>query len=375
MKFSGYYRDGAIVQRNAPVTVRGYAAASAAVKCVLSGGNIRAEKRTETDGKGRFEVVFDAVSDVETAFVLSAEAGGEKISARIRFGDVYLTLGQSNVSYSLSSTEDCGEWVRRAAEAEISVLDLPEPPYFSTEEVTRPALPLEDFCREYSWTSGKEEKIAGISALTVQTAALVSERKKMPVGAVHASMGGLSIEAYLKHETAEADKELVGFLKKVGRYNPVETYNTAGLRNFTQLSGVWNEKIAPLKGISFAGIVWYLGESSAFDFEFARFYLRELKMLLGQLRTWFGNRARILSLRRPIRVSVYLRGADKASGNGRKRLYGACLRHRSALAENGRGIVLSPHSPRQQGARRKTDRGYIRRRQKAVSENFEGRIS
>ena len=48
-------------------------------------------------------------------------------------------------------------------------------------------------------------------------------------------------------------------------------------------------KIAPLKGISFAGIVWYLGESSAFDFEFARFYLRELKMLLGQLRTWFGN--------------------------------------------------------------------------------------
>lgn len=106
MKFSGYYRDGAIVQRNAPVTVRGYAAASAAVKCVLSGGNIRAEKRTETDGKGRFEVVFDAVSDVESAFVLSAEAGGEKISARIRFGDVYLTLGQSNVSYSLSSTED-----------------------------------------------------------------------------------------------------------------------------------------------------------------------------------------------------------------------------------------------------------------------------
>ena len=289
MKFSGYYRDGAIVQRNAPVTVRGYAAASAAVKCVLSGGNIRAEKRTETDGKGRFEVVFDAVSDVESAFVLSAEAGGEKISARIRFGDVYLTLGQSNVSYSLSSTEDCGEWVRRAAEAEISVLDLPEPPYFSTEEVTRPALPLEDFCREYSWTSGKEEKIAGISALTVQTAALVSERKKMPVGAVHASMGGLSIEAYLKHETAESDKELVGFLEKVGRYNPVETYNTAGLRNFTQLSGVWNEKIAPLKGISFAGIVWYLGESSAFDFEFARFYLRELKMLLGQLRAWFGN--------------------------------------------------------------------------------------
>lgn len=161
MKFSGYYRDGAIVQRNAPVTVRGYAAASAAVKCVLSGGNIRAEKRTETDGKGRFEVVFDAVSDVESAFVLSAEAGGEKISARIRFGDVYLTLGQSNVTYSLSSTEDCGEWVRRAAEAEISVLDLPEPPYFSTEEVTRPALPLEDFCREYSWTSGKEEKSRG----------------------------------------------------------------------------------------------------------------------------------------------------------------------------------------------------------------------
>lgn len=34
-----------------------------------------------------------------------------------------------------------------------------------------------------------------------------------------------------------------------------------------------------MEGLRFKGIVWYLGESSAYDFEFGRFFLRELKIL------------------------------------------------------------------------------------------------
>ena len=97
------------------------------------------------------------------------------------------------------------------------------------------------------------------------------------------------MEAYLKRESAEADEEFIAFLKRIGRYQPTERYNEAGIRNFTQLSGVWNEKIEPLKNSSFAGIVWYLGESSAFDFEFARFYLRAMKMLIKDLEGYFGK--------------------------------------------------------------------------------------
>lgn len=62
----------------------------------------------------------------------------------------------------------------------------------------------------------------------MQTATLLSESERIPVGFVDTSMGGLSVEAYIPGGIVEEDNELVEFLKRVGRYATTENYNTSG---------------------------------------------------------------------------------------------------------------------------------------------------
>lgn len=283
LKLHGYFTDGAILQRGKPVNVTGEAEGDLCL--LLAGGEYREERRVRANG--RFFVAFPPSEDAESEFVLTALCGGERREVRLRFGDVYLMLGQSNMSYALGAAEGCGEWQTRAQNAKIAVLDVAEDPSAPPDGVRRPPLPLGDFIRPLVWVG--EGDFSHLSALSVMTATLLSEERHIPVGAVHTAMGGLAVEAYLKRETAEADGETVRFLKKSCRYVSPEDYNRMGERNFTQLSGVWNEKISPLLPFSFAGIVWYLGESSAFDEEYARAFLRQLKLIAGDLFSAFGE--------------------------------------------------------------------------------------
>lgn len=284
MKFHGYFRDGAIVQRGVPVTVVGYAEGE--VHCRLHGEGYHVEENVVPKG-GVFRMTFPPVTDTAHEYVLSARCDGEEIAVRIRFGDVYLAAGQSNMSYSLGSVEESETWLKRASDLPVSVLELAEPPFRSLEELTRPFAPQSDLAREYTWKTGEE--LLGCSALAAIAATLLSERNHVPVGFVQTAMGGLSIEAYLRREDVERDPELVSFLKRVGRFQNKEEYNRAGERNYSQLSGVWNEKIAPLKEVPFAGVVWLLGESSAWDFPFAQMFGREMKLLIGALEETFGE--------------------------------------------------------------------------------------
>lgn len=253
--------------------------------CRLSGGTVSFAQTVAAGADGRFKAVFPAVCDTRSAYLLTAESGEERIAAHVRFGDVYLTLGQSNMTYSLSAAEDCEMWLERAAAAEISLLDLAD----GTGRIVRPPFPENDLKEGVSWTAGTDAAVKDISALSVQVCARLSEKNGIPVGAVHASVGGLSVEACISRATAEADGAFVAFLKKAGRYRSLEEYNRGDARDYTQISGVWNEKIAPLKGLSFAGVVWYLGESSAFDSEYADGYLRGVRLLLKDVRRLFKD--------------------------------------------------------------------------------------
>lgn len=288
MKFFGYFKDGAIVQRSRPVLVRGRA--DGEVTCSLIGGKYK-ERRTVSSEAGKFSVFFPPVEDTESEFLLFAECSGKRISARLRFGDVYLALGQSNMNYCLSAAEDYEKWLKRTKDCRISLLKLEEKPVPEGTQLSflRPALPQEELALDYDWVGSGEERLKNISAICVQTATLLSESERIPVGFVDTSMGGLSVEAYIPGGIVEEDNELVEFLKRVGRYATTENYNTSGGRNFTQLSGVWNEKIAPLVGIEFKGILWYLGESSAFDFEFGQFFHREMLLVMREFKKAFGD--------------------------------------------------------------------------------------
>ncbi len=286
MKFFSYFKDGAILQQNAPVKVWGKA--DGEVVCTLVGGEISFTKKT-TSVDGKFSVTFDSVSDTRSNFTLTATCGEEKISASVRFGDVYLAMGQSNMSYSLSATEEWQGWLERAKKLPISFLYIEERLVNEAGELIRPAYPQEEFSDDFSWTTGGNERLGGISAICVQTATLLSEKQGIPVGFVQTAMGGLSVETYAPRAAVEENEKLVANLKAVGRYVSIEDFNQVGGRNFTQLGGVYNEKIAPLIGLSFKGIVWYLGESSAYNVELAEGFFMAMQIIRREYAKLFGK--------------------------------------------------------------------------------------
>ncbi len=286
MRFFGYFKDGAILQRDAPVLVRGYADGD--VECRLDGGKRSQIKRVSAE-KGRFRVQFEPVTDTHATYTLTATCGEEKISVNVRFGDVYLALGQSNMSYCLSATEEWEEWQRRASKTEVSFLHLEEGLVNEKGEIIRPAHPREEFSADYAWTTGDSERLPSISALCVQAAVTLSERQKIPIAFVQTAMGGLSVDTYLPRQAVESDEILLSRLKEGGRYVTIDDYNTSAWANFTQLSGVYNEKVAPLVGLSFKGIVWYLGESSAFNLYTAETFLLCMKKIRREYAKTFGD--------------------------------------------------------------------------------------
>ncbi len=192
------------------------------------------------------------------------------------------------MSYGLSSTERDGEILARACNKTVRAFDVKDKPFPTLEAYERPFLPQDDFILPtYKWVSGKD--LFDVSAIAVATAVLTAEKKDVPVGVIVGATGGLSIETFLPRECVEADEAELAFLKSVGRYADEENYNNCGIRNFTQLSGVYNEKIAPIKGFSLSGVIWYLGESSALDFDFAVHYKNQLVMLVKEYRKLFGE--------------------------------------------------------------------------------------
>ena len=286
-RFARVFRSRMILQQNAETEVWGFGARGKVIVELSGKESRRAECESAADGA--FRVKLQAVAGGDEPYVLRAVCGGEEIAAdEIRFGDCYLLMGQSNMSYALSAVEGREEWAARARGCRISALALSED-VPDTAKIFRPVAPLCDLRKDYEYVTERDEKFSSLSAVGVMTAVRLYEKTRIPVGFVDTSMGGLSVESYLPREDAEGDGELLEFLKRAGRYVSAEAYNRCGERNFTQLGGVYNEKIAPLEGLKFKAIVWYLGESSAYDYEYAQFYARELIKIVSRCRKLFGG--------------------------------------------------------------------------------------
>ncbi|MFQ9736611.1 MAG: hypothetical protein ACLR06_02160 [Christensenellaceae bacterium] len=80
MKFFGYFKDGAIVQRSRPVLVRGRA--DGEVTCSLIGGKYK-ERRTVSSEAGKFSVFFPLwrIRRANSSFSLNAAGKGFQLDS------------------------------------------------------------------------------------------------------------------------------------------------------------------------------------------------------------------------------------------------------------------------------------------------------
>lgn len=238
---------------------------------------------------GDFKISFPPLKGNFDPYSLRITSDDENIEiSPIYCGDLFLFIGQSNMSISLSMMEDKERTIKNVKGKELYVLNLEDEDVTKEGYINRPIKPKKDICKKCKWEKLRGDVLLKSSALVSMTLERVYPNLNYPLGAISASTGGISIDSFLDENTIENNPEIKSYLVSSGKYiEDKSKWNNFGPGNYTQQSGFYNEKIAPLKGLKFESIIYYQGENSCFDFASGQYFKKALTSLIYSYRDYF----------------------------------------------------------------------------------------
>ena len=287
MKIDNYYQPYLIFQQNKEFIVKG-SEASASLNVSLFNDEKNIKAKVIIDEKGAFKAIFPKLKANTRPYTLLFTDGAEKVEIKpIYCGDLYLFVGQSNVSLSLKLSMKADKYKSLLKENPISYLSIEEKEITKDFYIIRPSSPLSEIDKVSKWRSSDDEEVINYSALGLMFSSLLKQRLNYPVGFISVATGGLSIDSLLSKEVIKNNKEIYNYLLKTNKY--VEEEKEHSPSSYTVTSGVYNEKIAPLKDIKFKSAIYYQGENSAVDFESGRYFERAIIALIDSYRELFND--------------------------------------------------------------------------------------
>jgi sialate O-acetylesterase len=304
------WSDHAVVQRDRPIHVWGWADVRERVTATLRGLNGGADETASatTDSLGHWSLYLPPRSAGASAYTLTV-AGTNTITVNdLLMGDVWLASGQSNMEMPLlgfpgsAVLENGPEEIKAANHPEIRLLH--EARRFSD-------FPLQD--QDASWQVCTPGTAASFSSVAYFFAREIQHDQKVPIGLVEADWGGTPAESWTSLDTIGSDAALMPVFaaraaemdeqadveaikaryaredaaaKAVGRtpeehpwQPPVEPWAAASL---------YNGMIAPVTPLEIRGVIWYQGEANT-GLERAPLYQRLFSSMIGDWRRQFAQ--------------------------------------------------------------------------------------
>lgn len=227
------YSDGAVLQRDVPVTVRGWTSPDAEVAVTLSSEKLSEQYRARADDAGAWRLQLRAHAAGEN-YQLRAESGGRSsTAAHLCFGDVWLCSGQSNMAMVLKNTDDGTKVAAQADYANLRVFTLP-----MTMKVDAQALPPESV----KWAAVTPATAGALSAVAFYFGRHWQEQTKVPVGLLISTVGGTSVDVWLP---AEALRELPASRDEVLAFEKDRRAMSAVTTSLTEDLEAWCRKFDP----------------------------------------------------------------------------------------------------------------------------------
>ena len=252
IKINGYFTDGCVIQADSEFSIEGKTAPLAEVRADLC------EKETlsfcvQADENGDFSVLIPPIKGGLSTYSLIFYADGvkEKTIRDVVFGDVWLGAGQSNLELKLKYLSDCDKATEEFKNSAFRFADLPNTKsayngagFFGLQQEDGEPL------AEVKWNTPDDKsaalETAGFSFLF---AGEMQKHSDYPVGVFNVAVGGSNITHWLPRERFD---NFPAFRSEI---KVCDGKSEAG--------SLYYEKICPLKGLAFRGVVWYLGESVA----------------------------------------------------------------------------------------------------------------
>lgn len=160
----------------------------------------------------------------------------------------------------------------------VAAANYPEVRYFDVERQTSPE-PLKN-CNGI-WQACTPQTAGTFSAVGYYFAVALQKKLKVPVGIIHTSWGGTSIEAWTRREIFQGDTTFFSMEEKAKHQKPISNNPDSANLNSKNISYLYNGMIAPLIPFTIRGMLWYQGENNA---QSASFYKQIFPLFIKDLR-------------------------------------------------------------------------------------------
>jgi hypothetical protein len=174
---------------------------------------------------------------------LTISGSSEVQIKNVLVGEVWIASGQSNMEWPVDASENPQAVKNAAKNPTIRFFRVPH---------TVVEKPLSD--TKGQWVEADPKTVGSFSAVGYFFARELNQALGVPVGVIQSAWGGTVAEAWTARAALEADPALKGLVPAaIQPGNP------------NQGTALYNGMIAPLQPYAFKGVIWYQGESNAFQ--------------------------------------------------------------------------------------------------------------
>jgi len=311
-RFAGVFTNHAVLQRDQPIPVWGFAEPEADVTIRFAGQ----EESATADAQGKWRVELAPVPASREPLELTATCGEQSLSLEgVLVGEVWLCSGQSNMAMIVDRAKD--------PEAEKADADLPQLRVFQVDRQAA-AQPQADVSGE--WVVSSADTAGRFSATAFFFGREIHREIDVPVGLIVSAWSGSAIEAWTSREVQEAEPALGPLLDAWATKDAAWTPEVAAqaqatyekefeewrsLRDAALKAGeerprpprrpidprlhhhhpavLYNGMIAPLVPYAIRGAIWYQGETNGATPEAAALYKTQLPLLVNDWRSRWGQ--------------------------------------------------------------------------------------
>lgn len=263
IKLPALFTDNMMLQQKANAPIWGWSEKNANVT-IKTSWNSKIYK-VKADNSGKWKAALQTPS-FGGPFSIEVVEGTEKIIIKnVLIGEVWLCSGQSNMEMPLKGfqgqpVKNGNETIVRSTNKNIRLITIPRATVLE---------PKYDF--EGKWEMASPKSTANFSATAWYFGSLLQEVLQVPVGLIHVSYGGSSMEAWMNQEM------LKDFASAKIPTTKEELTKDANRVPTTLFNGM----LSPVIGYGIKGCIWYQGES---NYERASEYTALMKKMVSSWR-------------------------------------------------------------------------------------------
>lgn len=244
IKLPALFSDNMMLQQQSNAPIWGWADKNQTIKIQTSWDSKTYEVKVDKEGKWKIALQTPAAGG---PYEISVSDGAETKSIKnILIGEVWLCSGQSNMEMPLKGFQ--GQPVKNGNEAivhsknnKIRFITIPRATVLT---------PNEDFVGQ--WNAASAQNTGDFSATAWYFGSLLQEVLDVPVGLIHVSYGGSSMEAWMNQEML---KDFAAAKIPTKKEDLAKDPNRVATTLF-------NGMLSPVIGYGIKGCIWYQGESN-----------------------------------------------------------------------------------------------------------------